>query len=107
MIFAPYPGSADFERLVQQGQVEMDEKYHYLALVRSGLTTRTYNPQMGTGELLLMQYLMLVCFYLASLLSRPWRLVRLMQSLWTGREQTQLHQLLRTKREQWIKVAGR
>lgn len=101
MIFAPYPGSADFRELMEQGKVEMGPDYYYLALARSGLSSRTYNPRMGTRQLLLVQYGLLLAFYATAYITRPWRFLGVVKSLFTGRESTQLDQLLRTKLRQF------
>ena len=97
MIFAPYPGSADFQRLLAQGTIEMSEDSYYLALARSGLSSRTYNPGMTTRQLVYAQFGSLLVFYATSYLRRPWRFLNVIRSLFTGRESTQLDQLLRTK----------
>lgn len=97
MIFAPYPGSEDTRELMKQGKVKIDEGYYYLALARSGWSSRTYNPEMDTRELVIMQFFMLSVFYLLSYLLHPWRIIDLIHSLATGEEQTQMDQLLRTK----------
>ncbi len=103
MIFAPYPGSADFRELLAAGKVEMGPDYFYLALARSGFSSKTYNPRMSTRQLILAQYGMLLAFYATAYLSRPWRAIGVLRSLFTGRESTQLDQLLRTKFGQWRK----
>ncbi len=100
MIFAPYPGSADFRELLAAGKVSMDEDYHYLALARSGFSSKTYNPVMSTKQLIITQYILLLAFYGTAYLSRPWRFVHVVRSLFTGKEATQLDQLLRTKLQQ-------
>lgn len=97
MIFAPYPGSADFDRLLKENKLEMSEDYYYLALTRSGRSSRTYNPRMTTKQLLFAQYGMLLAFYATSYLRRPWRFINVVRALFTGQETTQLDQLLRTK----------
>jgi radical SAM superfamily enzyme YgiQ (UPF0313 family) len=97
MIFAPYPGSADFKRLLDEGKLVMSEDYYYLALTRSGRSSRTYNPRITTRQLLAAQYGMLVAFYATSYLRRPWRVFNVIRALFTGHENTQLEQLLRTK----------
>lgn len=97
MIFAPYPGSEDTKKLITQGRLKRGPEYYYLALARSGWSSRTYNPRMGTRELIIMQFFMLLVFYAVAYLSRPWRFINMIQSLITGKEQTQLDQLLRTK----------
>jgi hypothetical protein len=100
MIFAPYPGSADFQDLLQRGMVQFSPDYHYLALARSGFSSKTYNPRMTTRQLILSQFGMLLVFYAVAYLSRPWRALGVAWSLLTGRESTQLDQLLRTKLRQ-------
>jgi len=100
MIFAPYPGSADFRELLAAGKVSMGPDYHYLALARSGFSSKTYNPHMSTRQLIFTQYFLLLAFYGTAYLSRPWRFIGVARSLFTGRESTQLDQLLRTKWQQ-------
>jgi len=97
MIFAPYPGSADFQRLLAEGAVEMSEDYYYLALARSGLSSQTYNPGMTTRQLVFTQFGLLLAFYATAYLRRPWRFLNVIRSFFSGRETTQLDQLLRTK----------
>src|SRR5690606_2912123 len=94
------PGSADFERLLAAGKIEISPDYDYLALARSGFSSRTFNPRMSTRQLILAQYGMLLAFYATAYLSRPWRIVSVLKSLFTGQESTQLDQLLRTKARQ-------
>lgn len=100
MIFAPYPGSADFEKLLAAGKVAMNDDYYFLALARSGLSSKTYNPRMTTKQLVFAQYGMLLAFYATAYLSRPWRVFKTLKSLISGNETTQLDQLLRTKMNQ-------
>ena len=97
MIFAPYPGSEDTKKLITQGRLKIGSDYYYLALARSGWSSHTYNPVMGTRELIIMQFFMLFVFYAVAYLTRPWRFIETIRSLFTGKEQTQLDQLLRTK----------
>jgi len=107
MIFAPYPGSADFEELRSEGKIEISEDFYYLALARSGLSSRTYSKALGTRQLIFAQYLLLMVFYATAYLSRPWRILGVLRSLFTGRETTQLDQLLRTKYRQWFGKTAR
>ncbi len=97
MVFAPYPGSADFDELWQAGKVEMTPAYHYAALVRSGLSSVTYNPYLSTRALFAVQYFFLVSFYLMAYASRPWRFFDVIRSLLTGREVSNLDTLVRVK----------
>jgi radical SAM superfamily enzyme YgiQ (UPF0313 family) len=97
MIFAPYPGSADFEELMAAGKVEMTPQYHYSALVRSGLSSVTYSQVFGTRALFAIQYFFLISFYALAYLSRPWRFLDLVRSVVTGQEQSNLDTLVRVK----------
>jgi radical SAM superfamily enzyme YgiQ (UPF0313 family) len=97
MIFTPYPGSADFQRLLEQGEVELSERYCYLALTRTGGLDRSWHPRWGPGRLHGVQLAMLLAFYGTAAARRPARLPRAALGLLTGQEQTQLDQLLRTK----------
>ena len=101
MIYSPYPGSADFEDLLRRGEVEVSGDYFYLALKRTGFSSTTYNPRMATGELIVMRNLMLLFFYTMAYLTRPVRILRLLTSLLTGKEETMMDQFLRTKRRQF------
>ena len=100
MIYAPYPGSADFEDLLRRGEVEVSGDYYYLALKRTGFSSTTYNPRMGTSELIVMRNLMLLSYYTMAYVTRPGRILRLLTSLLTGKEETMMDQFLRTKRRQ-------
>ena len=100
---SPYPGSADFEALMERGKVSVSSDYYFLALARSGLSSRTYNPRLKTWELIFIQYAMLIAFYSMAYLSRPWRIVNLIYSQFTGSEQTQLDQFIRSKRRQFLR----
>lgn len=97
MIFAPYPGSKDFEELMAQGKVTFTPDYYYLALARSGATPKVYNPNMTPKQLVFAQFGMLLAFYATAYATRPWRFFGVLKSLFSGSESTQLDQLLRTK----------
>jgi radical SAM superfamily enzyme YgiQ (UPF0313 family) len=98
MIFAPYPGSEDTENLIRETGLTFGDDYYYLPLARSGWSSRTYNPRMGTKELIVMQYVMLLVFYGMAYLTRPLRIWNAIRTFIKGSgESTQLDQLLRTK----------
>ena len=100
MMFSPYPGSEDHERLRAAGKLGSQVDY-YVALARSGHSRQTFNPAMGSRELLLLQLSMMAAFYGVAYLRSPGRLLRLVKSLLTGREEDQMEQLLRTKLRQF------
>jgi radical SAM superfamily enzyme YgiQ (UPF0313 family) len=101
MVFAPYPGSADFKNLVDAGKLTISENYYYVALSRGGRSSSTYNPEMSKGELFFIQLGMLLAFYSLAYLLRPWRVINLVRGLVTGREENIVHQTIRTKIKQF------
>lgn len=98
MIFAPYPGSEDFRRLLAEGRLQVDDRYCYTALARGGAMRTTFNHRMGRRFLLAAQLGLLAAFYAAAFARRPDRIAGTLRSLLTGREETQLDQFLRTRR---------
>jgi radical SAM superfamily enzyme YgiQ (UPF0313 family) len=101
MVFAPYPGSADFNRLLNDGSLEISDSYYYVALSRGGRSSKTYNAQMGRHELFCRQLGMLLTFYTLAYVLRPWRFVELIRGLVTGKEENIVHQTIRTKLQQF------
>lgn len=99
MMFGPYPGSADFKSLVDDGTLQIDETYHYTALSWSSGAHESYNPRMSARQLRLAQMVMLCTFYGLANLLRPRRVARWIRAWFTGEENTQLDALLRSKRE--------
>jgi len=97
MVFTPYPGSRDFDRILQEQGLEIDDLYCYTALARGGRLQATFNPSMGRRFLLSAQKAMLAAFYAVALARNPRRLFGVLFSLLTGREETQLDQFLRTR----------
>jgi len=101
MVFAPYPGSEDYRKLKAAGRLDMPgDEACYLSLARAGRSPRTYNPNMGRHELILWQFGLLLSFYVSAYLRRPWRLLDLLRSLWTGREESRVEMLVTTKLRQ-------
>ena len=98
----PRPGSHDFEELMAAGRVAFTPEYYYLALARSGATPKVYNERMTPKQVVFAQFGMLLAFYATAYLTRPWRVFGVIGSLLTGKESTQLDQLLRTKWKQML-----
>lgn len=97
MIFAPYPGSEDYEQLRAAGQLDAEGEDAFVALARSGRSSHTFNPIMGRMELLLTQLFLLVAFYSVACVRSPTRLFRLAASVVSGAEDSHVEQLFRTK----------
>ena len=97
IMFCAYPGSKDFEDLVESGQLEMDEVAMYVGLSRTSWAHRSYNRRMPSKLMHLTQLVMLAVFYTATLLRRPRRILEHIRSIRSGRETTILDQLIRVK----------
>lgn len=98
MMFGPYPGSADFQKLVDAGTLRVDESYPYTALSWSSGQHESYNPTMSSRQLRLAQLFMLCTFYGTANVLRPRRLVGYARAWFTREEATQFDALLRQRR---------
>ena len=83
-IFQPYPGSALFRRLQEEGKIDMnDDAYFYeLIYVDSFLYNKFYNEYLSPFWLKTYQILAYIIFYGSSFLFRPHRLFIMMRNLW-------------------------
>lgn len=99
IMFCPYPGSADFDALVACGRHVVDEASLYVGLSRSSSSHRSWNERMSARQIRLAQMLMTAAFYGATVLRRPARIVDFVRAQITGRENTYLDQMVRTRRK--------
>ena len=107
MIFGPYPGSADWKELVDDGTVVVDDDYHYVALSRGSSQAVSYNPRMTARQLRWTQMSMMVVFYALSSILHPTRLWAYVRSLFTDKETTAVDQLIRIKRKGFKRLTPR
>lgn len=97
MVFAPYPGSEEFERLREQGKIIFDERYFYSSLLRSAGAQRSVHPLWTPRQLFALQLGFLLSFFSVSYARRPARLIGLARRVLGGEQDTVLDQLLLTK----------
>ncbi|MEO8601512.1 MAG: radical SAM protein [bacterium] len=108
MQFNPYPGSADFFRLRDEGRIDFaDDDYVYSSLFRTTGQSPSVQSHFSTRHLVVFQYLCLVLFWGLQFLFRPWRLARLVWNLLNVREETILEQFLVVKTRQWLRLRGK
>jgi len=100
IMFCPYPGSADFDALVESGRHVVDEASLYVGLSRSSSSHRSWNERMSARQVRLAQMLMTAAFYGAAVLRRPVRVVEFVRAQVTGHEETYLDQMVRTRRQE-------
>ena len=99
MMFCPYPGSADFDRLVASGKHTIDEAAFYVGLSRGSAAHRSWNDHISARQMRLLQLAFIAGFYLISMARRPLRIVSFLRSQFGGKEDTYLQQMVRTKRK--------
>ncbi|MFN8016885.1 MAG: radical SAM protein [Acidimicrobiales bacterium] len=99
-LFYPYPGSRDFQDLVDAGKLVVDDTYCYDCLTRGGGEAKNnWNPQLTVKQLHLVQMFNVMTFLALSHLLHPSQIVHLVKTLlFGGEEHTWLEQGLRTKR---------
>jgi anaerobic magnesium-protoporphyrin IX monomethyl ester cyclase len=97
MVFAPYPGSEEYERLLAAGRIVHDELYFYSSLLRSAGAKRSIHPRFGSRELAAMQLAMLLSFYSLSYARRPARLFHVAKRVLGRRQESVMDQFLVTK----------
>jgi anaerobic magnesium-protoporphyrin IX monomethyl ester cyclase len=100
MVFAPYPGSEEYRRLLEQGRIDFDERYLYGSLLRSAGSLRSHHPRWSARRLLAVQLAMLLSFFALQYTRRPERAWSLLVNLVRGREETVVDQFVATKRRQ-------
>ena len=100
IMFCPYPGSADFERLRAEGVIEVDEAFEYVALSRGSSAHRSYNPQISSRQLRMVQLGMMMIFYGLGFLLHPRRVLTFLRNMRRGEEETHIDQFVRIKREE-------
>jgi radical SAM superfamily enzyme YgiQ (UPF0313 family) len=97
MMFGPYPGSADFHKLVDTGKVTIDDTYNYVALSWASSVHASYNDRMSARQLRATQLALLLTFYGSGLLLHPSRVITYLKAQVTGKERSALDALVRTK----------
>jgi len=97
LVFAPYPGSADYDALDREGRIAHDEAYLYGSLLRSAGSFRSYHPDWGGRTLWSVQFAMLLSFYGLQYGLRPVRAAQVVGNLWRDRQDTVMDQFLAAK----------
>ena len=97
IMFCPYPGSADYEALVDSGRLVVDESSYYVGISRTSSTHESYNDRMSARSLRAVQLALVSLFYGLGLVLHPRRILEYVQAQRTGEERTFLDQLVRIK----------
>lgn len=88
-IFSPYPGSALFDQLLQEGKVQLNDAY-FARIVSSESFHDfvSYNKHMAKWWLIVMQYLGYTVFYASNFVFRPLRAFSFVSNIATGKYET-------------------
>lgn len=94
--FCPYPGSALYRQLVDEGVLgeHHDDYFDMLAMYSDLAHTRSWSRQMSHRQVTLARFLGMAEFYGMAFLHRPARFVELPRNVATGRHQTRLDRAL-------------
>ncbi|MBN1512112.1 MAG: B12-binding domain-containing radical SAM protein [Phycisphaerae bacterium] len=95
-LFSPYPGSSLFAELRRRGVIgRLDNDYFASLGCFMDLTTGSgYCRAVGPRELNFYRFIGMAGAYLLGYLSRPWRILRTIRNVCTGRSQTVIEQRL-------------
>ena len=97
IMFSAYPGSVDFDRLLDQGRVRVDEAMIYSALTRGAAGHAQFNPRFGR-QLRVIQLALMAGFHGLTLVRRPQRVMGLWRAYSRGEERSVLDKLIRVRR---------
>ncbi|MGB1276077.1 MAG: B12-binding domain-containing radical SAM protein, partial [Nannocystaceae bacterium] len=97
MVFAPYPGSEEFEGLLATGAIDFGEHYYYSSLMRASSGLRSFHPQVGPRGLFALQLFYLCSFFGVQYSLRPWRFAKSLVNAARGRHESVMDQFLATK----------
>jgi len=108
--FVPYPGSALFRRLQQEGKLKLDDEFFVSPMDFYTAKAPSYADAVSSRRLYWTMLWMFVNFYVISFALRPWRVIRALgRALLTGREETRYAKwfvdVLFTRRR-WRRLAG-
>ncbi len=108
--FVPYPGSALFRRLQQEGKLKLDDEFFVSPMDFYTAKAPSYADAVSSRRLYWTMVWMFVNFYVISFALRPWRVARALgRALLTGREETRYAKwfvdVLFTRRR-WRRLAG-
>ena len=108
--FVPYPGSALFRRLQQEGKLQLDDEFFVSPMDFYTAKAPSYADAVSSRRLYWTMLWMFVNFYVISFALRPWRVARALgRALLTGREETRYAKwfvdVLFTRRR-WRRLAG-
>ena len=94
--FSPYPGSELFDELRSRGEIDLDDAYYdALRSYADSSATRSFSQHISDRGLHVVRWIGVAMFYLLSWLRRPWRPVRMLVNVLSGRQESRSELALR------------
>jgi len=90
--FTPYPGSALFTSMRDEGRLPAldDDYFRSLGAMTSLTQSRANSPRLSDHTITFFRITSMLLFYTITFLRRPSRLVRLVRNVWRNREESRL-----------------
>lgn len=95
-VFTPYPGSELFDRLSESGLIDLEDDNCLLGIIDSYdlWPSAVYSDKINPVCVKLYVFLLLISFYGSNYLFRPWRLLRTLMNIISGKHESRLEQIL-------------
>ncbi len=95
-VFTPYPGSVLFDRLSQNGELDLYNDNCLMEIIDSYdlWPSKVYSKNISGINIKLYVFLLLISFYGSNYLFRPWRLIVTLRNLINNKHESRLEQIL-------------
>lgn len=101
--YSPYPGSAIFRQLLDNGEIEINDIYFQnLLSINDPVQTISYSDRFSSKTLKLIIISMLIIFYFFSFLFRPNRFFILLYQILSGDTSTRITYSVANVRRRWV-----
>lgn len=89
-VFQPYPGTALFDRLVEEGEVNIETDTYFLEIIKADnfIDLRFYNKNISKFWLVAYQLIYILVFYITNYIFRPVRMYLLVKNVFTFNPQS-------------------
>lgn len=108
--YVPYPGSELYFQLVEENKIEpMSDEYFNGLIPFSDLeNAKSFNPHVSDRQLVWIRYLYFMLFYGTMFLRRPWRAVRTLINIFSGKQSSRGEEIIKNillRKKQFRKVS--